>query len=889
VPRTRTRRALLGLTAVLALTVPLGDVLGQVGPRSCPGESRRTRPDGWVELSRPTHEFGEQIVKDWAASAFVDGFLLSTNGDGIARSLDGGCTWEETYTSGTGDGEVGLLVYSDSIEGLALPPSPPGRLGYPVYAVTSDADGSRVVRSDNLGESWRAAPSIGLPYLAELHSIRVAADPRQIWVLADWRSTLTSLVETAFYVSVDSGETFRPVSRALSPGQFTDFRLDPVDPRVVWAWNEDALYRSADTGVTFSVVDEVEAPVSTVDVQHFPAYEPARVQAFSGSAATAARSTDGGKTWSTVKAPGRVTGTANLYTRDAIAMASSSGVHLEAPGLIRGRVDVSPRGLRMTEVEFALGGQVLTLYGRAGDVLARRRFTPQLQVVRPPAPVKLPPIDLTGSNIQDTGPTTLSPASASVSLLPGQRRRLDFTLDLAPTPTPLDVFFATDSTGSMSPVIASLREHLQDIINELGASGIDVWFGVGDFKDYPVPGFGGPTDYPYRRLREVGPIDEDLETAIEQLRPGGGMGLDSALAATYQAATGLGQEIATGSGTGGGYWIQPNQGAEFRKDALKVLFIAADVPTRDPESNPGYPGPSYRTVIQALNRRGIEHVGLAVDSGSGSDDQRETLGRVSAGTATLAPPGGVDCDEDGEADLEEGAPLVCDLVTERGATSIAPAMVGLLRSLQDLQQVSVSVSGDDRVAAVTRNAVVPDVNVKARNRVPFSVELSCTDQTAGESYPLAVQIRAGTRTVASAPVRLTCVLPETPRIEVPPAVIAAAAPLLPPPPPPPAPVPQVNPNPQPNPNPQIQQAPQAQANAGMAFEEQEQVQVAYADVGVEWEDELAIVGQPAVEERRAPEVLWVALGLTTAAGAGLAVRSRTRTGQAPALATARRR
>ncbi|HEX8003613.1 MAG TPA: hypothetical protein VF519_13045 [Mycobacteriales bacterium] len=849
----RTLRTAVALAA-LVTALPLA---GGSAAARCPDESRRVRPDGWTALRRPAYSVGEPVLRSWAASPHVDGFLLATNGDAIARSVDGGCSWEETYTPGAAIGETRVLWSSNSIVDVAMPPSPPGRLGYVAYAVITDVDGTRVITSHDRGETWHSRRGVGLPPAVAVHGLWVSPNPATAFVLVDSRSTPLSAVETTLYVTRDTGETFAPVTVGLRSGQYTNLALDPIDATSVWAWDEDSLFHSVNGGAAFAEVDVV-GPIATLDVLHYPAFAPARVIVYLRNRAAAYTSHDGGRRWQPARTPGRVTGAANLYATDAVAVASDRGVFLTAPGVgARGPRDVSPKRLTMTDVALSFTRADVTLYGRAGHDLFVRRFTPALQP-------KLPPVNLRGAAPVTAGPTALRPATKTVRLKPGQRAAVPYSLDLAPVPTPLDIFFATDSTGSMAPVISGLRSDLQDIIDDLGRSGIDVWFGVGDFKDYP--GFGSPGDYPYQRRRAVGPIDDDLATAIESISTGGGVTYDSALAATYQAATGEGQPILAQDDTGRtGYLIEPGQGAEWRPEALKVLVIAADVRSRDPNTDPGYPGPSYGKVIAALNRRGIEHVGLAV--GDQPAEAFQSLSRVSRGTGTLAPPGGIDCDDDGEVDLLEGEPLVCELpVDSRGSTDLAPAVVGLMRSLRDLQSVGIELAGDRRVARVASAPVFDEVNVKQHNRLPYTVQVACTAETAGKTFPVRVRTRVGARHVASASLTVECEpLPGTPPREVPPPpkapyVVAAAVPAVAPPPPPPAPIPQAqaqpHSNPNPNPNPQ----------AGMAHQEQAQPELALAYDDVRGDEELAMVG--------------LAAGAMLAAGCAVALRRRAATSTA---------
>lgn len=872
----------LGLVALVAVLCPLPTVLGQA-PAKCPGETKRTRPDGWVELRSPDFADPELDLVDYAVLPFTPQILFATNGQTVERSMDGGCTWEEVYENYRKIGES-VLIGTQPIVAIEVAPSMPGRLGSPIYLVRPENTTATILKSNDLGDTWDDT-TVGLPVLSTVHRMRVSANARVAYLLAE--APAQNLAETNLYVTRDGGITWTSVfTAALDAQRFTDFALDPVDARVIWAWNEQALHRSVDSGVTFTQVRGVPTPVGVVDVQRFPPYMPSRVMAFHAERAEARRSTDGGATFRTVPSAGVVRSTANMYQLDALATASDDYVRIEAPGRLAAPIDLTPKDLTLTDLAFGLRGQ-LNLFGREGSNIYRRAILPTGQ----PAPVKLPPVNLRGPVIAEIKESVLRPKETALQLRPGETRTVRYQLDLAPTPTPLDVMFATDSTGSMSQAIASLREDFQDIINDLGKSGINVWFGVGDFKDYPT---SSPGDYAWKRWREVGPVDDDLKDAIESIGTGGGNGLDSSLAASYQAATGEGHRAVPGQVDLPGnseYYIEPGQGAEWRRDAAKVIVMAADVRSRDPDRDAGYPGPSYSKVIRTLNRLGIKQVGLAVGPNADEPDgdaPRATLERVSEGTQTLAPPGGTDCDDDREIDIEEGAPLVCSFHRERGGeTSIAPAIVGLLRSLEDLQTVSFDFVGDTRVAQPKTALVFEDVNVKTPNFLAVDVTFRCDLATAGSVYHMTLRARAGERQVGEPAVAtVACAVPLPPPREFPvppidpPAKLAAIA-VAPLPPPPPAPVPQTQVNPNPNPN------PQAQAQAGAAFEEEEAPQLAFAQVEITEEDvDLAMVGRESAEEQAARNLLWVALALTAAAG--FAAERRFRARGAPATVGVRR-
>ncbi|WP_293135289.1 hypothetical protein [Microcoleus sp. bin38.metabat.b11b12b14.051] len=51
----------------------------------------------------------------------------------------------------------------------------------------------------------------------------------------------------------------------------------------------------------------------------------------------------------------------------------------------------------------------------------------------------------------------------------------------------VDAYFLADTTGSMNTAIAAVKKGIVDAMTRIQALGSDVWFGVGDYKDFPAP------------------------------------------------------------------------------------------------------------------------------------------------------------------------------------------------------------------------------------------------------------------------------------------------------------------------------------------------------------------------------------------------------------------
>ncbi|MDF5729783.1 MAG: hypothetical protein PUP92_17680 [Rhizonema sp. PD38] len=54
----------------------------------------------------------------------------------------------------------------------------------------------------------------------------------------------------------------------------------------------------------------------------------------------------------------------------------------------------------------------------------------------------------------------------------------------------VDAYFLADTTSSMNTAIAAVKSGILDVLTQIQALGSDVWFGAGDYKDFPAPDAG---------------------------------------------------------------------------------------------------------------------------------------------------------------------------------------------------------------------------------------------------------------------------------------------------------------------------------------------------------------------------------------------------------------
>ena len=838
--------------------------------------AHRPMADGWTRIPGPGATGGPAGLHTFDVSDVSTDAIVVTDSRSITSSADGGCTWR-----------VARLPAEVALPDVA---GDPGQVTGPRLWTVRFGAGSRtfvwalgqadsVTRGD-VGAQPRVYFSADGGVTFEQRTTGLPQFGRAVAIqpLGEYGALLlvrTSIPATRYEIySVNSSNGWTRVLGDLPV--LDDFVVDFVStpgglPRI-WAWSALGVYEGG-FGRPLTRVPSVSGNVQAVTA----AYRPGggEITVFLKHAAERFVSRDGGRTF--VSQPGpegiySVSGVPFLPGVHALGT-TDANVLVEAPVLPKG-ADYSPDAANVSEPQwvpqrYAAG---LPLFARDGFDLYLR-FVP-LDFPPPPPP---PPVDVEIEPPPVKPPTYgIEPRGAVVRLRQGERRVVDYRLDLPPAPTPLDVFFMTDSTGSMGTTISSVQDGVQDIVNGLAAAGINLWFGVADFRDHPPQ--PDSRTYPYQRLRAIGPLDEELEEALGGISTGGGStdGHDSGLEAIYQAVTGAGR---TDPLLVRGELIPPGKGANFRPDAMKVVLIATDDNFRHPgPANPGYPGPDIDTVSKALVDAGVHLVGLEVDTNSGS--AREDMERLAADSGAVAPPEGVDCDGDDLPDVEGGKPIVCDFDPQANG-SVADAFVAMLAGIKDFAAVDIEVDAPAPFVTPIGPLRHPDVNVKAPNTFRLPVEFRCTADNAGTRTPVRISARSRGHELAATTATLVCAPPagppQTDPAPLPPELVA---PVLPPPAAPAAPGGQQQPPPQSNPNPN----PQLNANSGFAAQEDEEFSLAVAnDGGVVPDDEFAMSGlDPALPPL--PALAWaVAFGMTGAAAYGLHLSRRARTAPARAF------
>lgn len=867
------RAVVAGLT--LALVVGPFAAPGAVAAGAC----ANVTPNGdWTSILGPSYSTGPQTVTDFAVDPQRPQIIWVTNGKTVVRTADGGCTWKERF-------KLDLLPSLDvpissalaTISSVVVPEDPASKAE--VFLLVeerldgTDPDGPtgpipggiglrpHVVKSEDDGDSWKAQDQ-GLPVVGDPRALRFAPSNADIGYV---------FVGNDFYATTDGGRSWQ---QRGSHRNVSDYEIDPQVPEDIWFW-AGALLHSTDGGRSSVANNYVPSAITHGSVYRAPGGE-ARIMVYD---------LEGGSWWRSDNSGRTFTPNVNSPSNNVISIATGAGIdsmvlsvhgavyRYQAPGAwveitpgVEQGIPRDPDAPNILDLQIDRTGSP-SVFGRTDNTIeVFTAFTLNLPPLEPTVP------DAIG------GAIGLTPETRRIEMKQGETRKVRYELSLPPQATPLDVFFLLDTTQSMNSSIRGLQEGIHRIVEELSRSKLDVQFGLGEYKDYPIPGYGDPTagDFPYRLRRDIGPADNSLVAAIEQMVASGGGRThkpESQLTALYQAATGEGEPGCASGATGS--CVPPGEGASFRPGALKVFVNITDAAFDD---SVAHPSPPSSVVAETLRNKAILQIGLAVYGPDGLTAARNSLTAMADATDTLAPASGVDCDGDGFKDIKGGAPLVCNIDEEEseGVLSLAPAIISTLKAITDKASIELVATEGQGFIKDVKPGIYPEVNVKDPVALGFDVIYSCPEKGLPRG---SVELVATVRNtgVAEATAKIVCkddpkILdklldePPAPVPVVPPAIepVAAAA-VAPVPPPPPAPVSNV----QPQPNPHMQGA--------AAQQEQQEKQLAFAanteeELETDFELEFSAYRDRSAEGTAALGLMAAAMGASTAAG--LVLRKR---------------
>ena len=775
-----------------------------------------------------------------------------TNGDTVMRTDDGGCTWTEEFSLDLLPSlDIPVSEINTTIRAVEVPEASGAQ--DEVHLLVDEQVGPvhrvHVVSSSDAGANWTARDS-GLPPTsgAPIELVVAPSDADALYLLLQGSPATGAEV----WATDNGGGTWELRGEASGANRV---RVDPLNADELW-FGGSALLHSVDGGRNSSEIKYVSNPVGVIDVFHAPG-APSRIMAYQVEGQSFMRSDDGGKTWVALNAPRQpMISMAHGNSPDEMILTAHGTVHrfrapsywIEVtPGLIQG-VKASPDYEDILDIQVSRT-EAPHAFGFTSDTIERYTgFSIVLPPITPTAPA--------GGGIAE-----LVSSRDEVRIPPGGQRKVDYDLSLPPQPTPLDVFFLMDTTQSMDSSINGLLKGMHQISSDLARSKIDVWFGVGEFKDYPIPGYGDPIsgDFPYRLNRKMGPADASLVAAIEEMQASGGGDHhlpESQLTALYQSVTGAGEPG----------FVDANQDAGFRSGAVKVVVLITDAGFED---SAAHPSPPFSAVAGELTADGVYQVGLAVYGPWGVKAALADLEEMAQATGTRVPPGGVDCDGDGVKELTAGAPLVCEVDDAYGHVELAPAIIATLRAITDIAPVElVATKGARLVDDIS--PTYPSVDVKDPQTLAFTVTYACPEiGRVSETVKLVGTVRGTGVAGVSTDVVCRPGLQERrrgpgPAPPLPPAdrPVVAAVPI------PPAPAPPAS---------QLQSQPNPHAQAALAQQEQQQPEVAMAQsLDDQMEEEFAMSSFDR-RARTADAGVLLLYGAGLASGMATALRLRTRT------------
>lgn len=204
------------------------------------------------------------------------------------------------------------------------------------------------------------------------------------------------------------------------------------------------------------------------------------------------------------------------------------------------------------------------------------------------------------------------------------------TLDFATEIRTADVYFLMDTTSSMGGAISSLKAGLSTpgsgLIDRVRSTISDVWFGVGEYRDYPVSRYGDMTDYAFRHTLDSQESPTAAQAAVDSLVADGGADPpESLVPALFAVATGSGLD---GTATPGGP-LPMRSGCPtgrrgypcFRDGAVPIVVAMTDTASHNgPPSNPntyddsaiGGATPTFSQLVSAVGAQPVRVIGIRV-------------------------------------------------------------------------------------------------------------------------------------------------------------------------------------------------------------------------------------------------------------------------------------
>ncbi|GAB2836667.1 hypothetical protein GCM10027276_44170 [Comamonas piscis] len=225
---------------------------------------------------------------------------------------------------------------------------------------------------------------------------------------------------------------------------------------------------------------------------------------------------------------------------------------------------------------------------------------------------------------------SIAPASFSTTLTKGQSTtiRKVVTINDEATTSLVDVMFVLDNTGSMGAALTSLRTNIDAAMVQTASLG-NVRWGVGHFEDVN-PGWGSGIDQAWTLALQPTDDQAAVGAAVNFPLGFGGDTPESNLIGLQSAAT----EV------------------NWRPGSARFIVYVTDAPGHDPDTTPGYPGPTLQQTIDSLiaanikvlaftntDFQAVEQAQLIADATNGNLDTSGLIdwgGRVAANVTVAA-------------------------------------------------------------------------------------------------------------------------------------------------------------------------------------------------------------------------------------------------------------
>ncbi len=212
--------------------------------------------------------------------------LFAGTDHGVARSADGGATWQQNSTASATDSGEASAILAQTVLSLALEPGNPAVL----YAGTS---GHGVFKSSNGGNSW-TTNSTGL---GNLTVSALAVDPNSI-------TTVYAATDAGVFRSVDGGTNWFASSGGLGGNAVRDLAMLPQLPGTIYAATANGVYRTSNNASNWNSFNTGMANLAALVIAVAPGAATVSNVLYAGTAAGLYRSADSATNWVLVNGAG---------------------------------------------------------------------------------------------------------------------------------------------------------------------------------------------------------------------------------------------------------------------------------------------------------------------------------------------------------------------------------------------------------------------------------------------------------------------------------------------------------------------------------------------------------------------------------------------------------